>query len=439
MKNYLTVIGSGLAGSEAAWQAAERGVKVVLYEMRPVQPTQVHKTDQCAELVCSNSLGGNQAHSAPFLLKEELRRLNSLVIASADEHAVPAGSALAVDRDLFSSAITERLSTHPNITFKREEVTEIPDEGPVILATGPLTSKKLSESISRRIGQNYLYFYDALSPIIDAQSIDYDKAFFASRYDKGDADYLNCPLNKEEYTALVRELCLAKKVPLQSFEKPIYFEGCMPVEELALRGEKTLAFGPMKPVGLPCPKTGKTFYAVVQLRHENKEGTAFNIVGFQTKLTYPEQKRVFRMIPGLENAEFFRLGAIHRNTFINAPTLLTPQLDLKSNPGIYFAGQIIGVEGYVESTAMGALAGISAVKRLCGEPYSPPPLETALGSLINYVAGGRIGGAYQPMNINYGLFPASSMKTKNKQLRNEQIMQKALVCMDEWMSANFSQ
>ncbi|PIQ99153.1 MAG: methylenetetrahydrofolate--tRNA-(uracil(54)-C(5))-methyltransferase (FADH(2)-oxidizing) TrmFO [Nitrospinae bacterium CG11_big_fil_rev_8_21_14_0_20_45_15] len=439
MKNYLTVIGSGLAGSEAAWQAAERGVKVVLYEMRPVQPTQVHKTDQCAELVCSNSLGGNQAHSAPFLLKEELRRLNSLVIASADEHAVPAGSALAVDRDLFSSTITKRLSTHPNITFKREEVTEIPDEGPVILATGPLTSKNLSESISRLIGQNYLYFYDALSPIIDAQSIDYDKAFFASRYDKGDADYLNCPLNKEEYTALVRELCLAKKVPLQSFEKPIYFEGCMPVEELALRGEKTLAFGPMKPVGLPCPKTGKVFHAVVQLRHENKEGTAFNIVGFQTKLTYPEQKRVFRMIPGLENAEFFRLGAIHRNTFINAPTLLTSQLELKSNPGIYFAGQIIGVEGYVESTAMGALAGISAVKRLCGESYSPPPLDTALGSLINYVAGGRIGGAYQPMNINYGLFPASSMKTRNKQLRNEQIMQKALLSMDQWMSAHFSQ
>jgi len=437
MKDYLTVIGAGLAGSEAAWQAAERGVKVVLYEMRPNLATPVHKTEQCAELVCSNSLGGNQAHSAPFLLKEELRRLNSLVISSADEHAVPAGSALAVDRDLFSSAITERLSRHDNITFKREEVAEIPSEGPVVIATGPLTSKSLSASISGLIGQNYLYFYDALSPIVDAQSIDYDKAFFASRYGKGDADYLNCPLDKKQYQALVSELNQAKKVPLQSFEKPIYFEGCMPVEELARRGEKTLAFGPMKPVGLPCPKTGKNFYAVVQLRHENKQGTAFNIVGFQTKLTYPEQKRVFRMIPGLENAEFFRLGAIHRNTFINAPTLLTGNLDLKEKPGIYFAGQIIGVEGYVESTAMGALAGISAVKRILEEPYSPPPLDTALGSLINYVSGGRAGGAYQPMNINYGLFPATDMKIRNKKLRNEKISERALLSMDQWMSSSF--
>ncbi|QPJ66060.1 MAG: methylenetetrahydrofolate--tRNA-(uracil(54)-C(5))-methyltransferase (FADH(2)-oxidizing) TrmFO [Candidatus Nitrohelix vancouverensis] len=432
MKDHLTVVGAGLAGSEAAWQAAECGIPVVLYEMRPVNPTPVHKTQFCAELVCSNSMGANQPNAAPYILKEELRRLNSLIIACADEFAVPAGAALAVDRDLFSAAITRKLENHPNITLKREEVDEIPEEGPVIIATGPLTSPRLSDSISRLIGQEYLYFYDAISPIVDASTIDYDKAFFASRYNKGDADYLNCPLNKEQYLALVQELKSSNKVPLQPFEKPIYFEGCMPVEELALRGDQTLAFGPMKPVGLPIPGTGEIAHAVVQLRHENLEGTAFNMVGFQTKLTYPEQKRVFRMIPGMENAEFFRLGAIHRNTFINAPSLLTRELDLKSKPGLYFAGQIIGVEGYVESTAMGALAALSAVKKMQNGKYQPPPGDTALGSLINYLSK-QDGGKFQPMNINYGLFLVPEMKVKNKQLRNEKIAKNALASLDAWL------
>ena len=432
MKDYLTILGAGLAGSEAAWQAAERGVSVVLYEMRPTKPTAAHKTDHCAELVCSNSLGNNQSPSAPYLLKEELRRFNSLVINAGDTHSVPAGAALAVDRDLFSKKITEQLLKHPNITLIREEVLEIPSEGPVIVATGPLTSPSLSESISRLIGQEYLYFYDAISPIIDANTIDYNKTFFASRYDKGTDDYLNCPLNEGQYYALVNELKISEKVPFKSFEKPIYFEGCMPVEELAIRGDKTLAFGPLKPVGLLHPETKEQFYAVVQLRHENKDGTAFNIVVFQTKLTYPEQKRVIRMIPGLESAEFFRFGAIHRNTYINAPDVLSCDLDLKNNRGIYFAGQIIGVEGYVESVSMGLLASLSAVKKIKGEKYSSPPVDTALGSLLKYVTENRRQ-SFQPMNINYGLFQVHEMKIKDKRERNKKIELKALNSLSKWM------
>ena len=432
MKSSLTVVGGGLAGSEAAWQAAERGVPVVLYEMRSNTRTPVHKTDQCAELVCSNSLGNNLPHSAPFLLKEELRKFNSLVVAAADGHSVPAGGALAVDRDLFSQEITERLQSHPNITIKRDEVVEIPEEGPVIIATGPLTSPRLSEDIKRIIGQKYLYFYDALSPIVDANTIDYDKAFFASRYNKGSDDYLNCPLDEEQYRKLVHELNEAQKVPFASFEKPIYFEGCLPVEEQAARGLKTLAFGPLKPVGLPHPETGKLSHAMVQLRRENKEGTAFNLVGFQTKLTYPEQKRVFTMIPGLENAEFFRYGAIHRNTYINAPDLLTKDLDLQSRPGVYFAGQIIGVEGYVESSTMGLLAGLSAVKRIAGEKFVPPPMDTAMGALHNYVTTKRQQ-KYQPMNINFGLFLVKEMGIRNKKVRNQKIVENALKSLSRWM------
>ena len=434
MNDYLTILGAGLAGSEAAWQVAERGVSVRLYEMRPATPTPAHKTDNCAELVCSNSLGNNQTPSAPHLLKEELRKFNSLVISSGDSHSVPAGAALAVDRNLFSQNITQKLSEHPNITLIREEVTEIPTDGPVIIATGPLTSPKLSESISKLIGQEYLYFYDALSPIVDASTIDYEKTFFASRYDKGSDDYLNCPIDATQYYNLVRELNQGEKVPFKSFEKPIYFEGCLPVEELASRGEKTLAFGPLKPVGLLHPETKKQFHAVVQLRHENKEGTAFNLVGFQTKLTYPEQKRIFRMIPGLENAEFFRFGAIHRNTFINAPDLLSPELDLKTNSGIYFAGQIIGVEGYVESVAMGLLAGLSAVKRIRGEKYFTPPADTALGSLLSHVTG-LPRSSYQPMNINYGLFPVGQKKIRNKLERNTMIASKALESLSQWIDS----
>lgn len=432
MSSHLTIIGAGLAGSEAAWQAAEAGVPVVLYEMRPERPTPVHKTGNCAELVCSNSMGSNQDPSAPFLLKQELRNLDSLIIRSADRHAVPAGKALAVDRNLFSGEITRTLEQHPNITLRREEVVDIPAEDPVIIATGPLTSPALFEKLSHLLGQDCLYFYDALSPIIDAHSIDYEKTFFASRYGKGGADYLNCGLNREQYEAFVDELLKAEKVPLKEFEKPKYFEGCMPIEVLADRGRQTLAFGPLKPVGLHHPATNERFHAVVQLRKENKEGTAYNLVGFQTKLTYPEQRRIFRTIPGLENAEFFRLGAIHRNTYIDAPQLLSGDLSLKSHPNIFFAGQIVGVEGYVESSAMGLIASLSAMARLQGTALISPPADTAIGALLQYVTGKE--GNYQPMNINFGLFSGLEMRVRDKKTRNQNIVRRALVMQEKWLA-----
>lgn len=431
MSSHLTIIGAGLAGSEAAWQAAEAGMPVVLYEMRPTRPTPAHKTSHCAELVCSNSLGSNQGSAAPFLLKQELRNLDSLVIRAADKHAVPAGSALAVDRDLFAQEITQALEGHPNITLKREEVTRIPEGGPVIIATGPLTSPTFSEHLTELLGQDYLYFYDALSPIVDAESIDTSKTFFASRYDKGEADYLNCGMNREQYQAFIDELLKAEKVALKEFEKPLYFEGCMPIEVLADRGPQTLAFGPLKPVGLNHPETNERFHAVVQLRKENKAGTAYNLVGFQTKLTYPEQKRIFKMIPGLENAEFFRLGAIHRNTFINAPQLLNRDLSLKSRPEIFFAGQMIGVEGYVESSAMGLVAGLSALCRLKGDSFPVPPVETAVGALLEYVSGKE--GSYQPMNINFGLLPGTGERIRDKKKRNANTIQRALELQEQWL------
>ena len=431
MNDFLTIIGAGLAGSEAAWQAAERGIPVTLYEMRSITSTAAHKTDSCAELVCSNSLGNNLPHSAPYILKEELRNLNSLVISAGDSHSVPAGSALAVDRDLFAKEITKRISNHPLITLKRQEIIQIPEKGPVIIATGPLTSPKLSLEISRLIGQEYLYFYDALSPIIDANSINYDTAFFASRYGKGGADYLNCPMDERQYYEFIRELNNAEKVPMASFEKPVYFEGCMPIEVLAERGPKTLAFGPLKPIGLADPRTGRTAFAVVQLRKENKESSAFNLVGFQTKLTYPEQKRIVRMIPGLEKAEFFRMGAIHRNTFINTPELLNNELELKSRPETYFAGQITGVEGYVESASMGLLASLSAVAKITQSDYKAPPKGTALGALINYLTTSSKK-HFQPMNINFGLFWTQEMKIKNKQERNQKIALNALDQIKSW-------
>ncbi|MAR69473.1 MAG: methylenetetrahydrofolate--tRNA-(uracil(54)-C(5))-methyltransferase (FADH(2)-oxidizing) TrmFO [Nitrospina sp.] len=431
MNDFLTIIGAGLAGSEAAWQAAERGIPVTLYEMRSITSTAAHKTDSCAELVCSNSLGNNLPHSAPYILKEELRNLNSLVISAGDSHSVPAGSALAVDRDLFAKEITKRISNHPLITLKRQEIIQIPEKGPVIIATGPLTSPKLSLEISRLIGQEYLYFYDALSPIIDANSINYDIAFFASRYGKGGADYLNCPMDERQYYEFIRELNNAEKVPMASFEKPVYFEGCMPIEVLAERGPKTLAFGPLKPIGLADPRTGRTAFAVVQLRKENKESSAFNLVGFQTKLTYPEQKRIVRMIPGLEKAEFFRMGAIHRNTFINTPELLNNELELKSRPETYFAGQITGVEGYVESASMGLLASLSAVAKITQSDYKAPPKGTALGALINYLTTSSKKN-FQPMNINFGLFWTQEMKIKNKQERNQKIALNALDQIKSW-------
>ena len=431
MNDFLTIIGAGLAGSEAAWQAAERGIPVTLYEMRSITSTAAHKTDSCAELVCSNSLGNNLPHSAPYILKEELRNLNSLVISAGDSHSVPAGSALAVDRDLFAKEITKRISNHPLITLKRQEIIQIPEKGPVIIATGPLTSPKLSLEISRLIGQEYLYFYDALSPIIDANSINYDTAFFASRYGKGGADYLNCPMDERQYYEFIRELNNAEKVPMASFEKPVYFEGCMPIEVLAERGPKTLAFGPLKPIGLADPRTGRTAFAVVQLRKENKESSAFNLVGFQTKLTYPEQKRIVRMIPGLEKADFFRMGAIHRNTFINTPELLNNELELKSRPETYFAGQITGVEGYVESASMGLLASLSAVAKITQSDYKAPPKGTALGALINYLTTSSKK-HFQPMNINFGLFWTQEMKIKNKQERNQKIALNALDQIKSW-------
>ncbi|MDG1928642.1 MAG: methylenetetrahydrofolate--tRNA-(uracil(54)-C(5))-methyltransferase (FADH(2)-oxidizing) TrmFO [Nitrospinaceae bacterium] len=431
MNDFLTIIGAGLAGSEAAWQAAERGIHVVLYEMRSVSRTAAHKTDNCAELVCSNSLGNNLPHSAPFILKEELRSFNSIVISSGDRNFVPAGSALAVDRELFSKEITKKISNHPLITLKRQEIVEIPDSGPVIIATGPLTSPKLSKEISQLIGQEYLYFYDALSPIVDANTIDYDTAYFASRYGKGGADYLNCPMDEKQYYDFIRELNNAEKVPMASFENPVYFEGCMPIEVLADRGPKTLAFGPLKPVGLINPHTGKTAFAVVQLRKENKESSAYNLVGFQTKLTYPEQKRLVRMIPGLEKAEFFRFGAIHRNTFINSPGLLSNELELKSRPGTYFAGQIVGVEGYLESASMGLLASLSAVAKILGKEYIAPPRDTALGALINYLTTSNANN-FQPMNINFGLFRIGEMKIRDKKERNQKIALNALEKIQKW-------
>ena len=431
MNDFLTIIGAGLAGSEAAWQAAERGVPVVLYEMRSVNRTAAHKTDNCAELVCSNSLGNNLPYSAPYILKEELRNFNSIIISSADTHSVPAGSALAVNRELFSQEITEKLSNHPLITLKRQEVISIPSSGPVVIATGPLTSPKLSEVISEMIGQQYLYFYDALSPIVDANTIDYDKAFFASRYGKGEADYLNCPMDEKQYYDFIRELNSAEKVPLASFEQPVYFEGCMPIEVLAERGPKTLSFGPLKPVGLTDPNTGKTPYAVVQLRKENKESSAYNLVGFQTKLTYTEQKRIIRMIPGLEEVEIFRFGAIHRNTYINSPSLLNNELELKTRPGNYFAGQITGVEGYLESASMGLLASLSATAKILGKDYIPPPRNTALGALINYLTASSKKN-FQPMNINFGLFWVGEMKIRDKNVRNQSIAKNALQELQKW-------
>ena len=431
MNDFLTIIGAGLAGSEAAWQAAERGVPVILYEMRPVNLTAAHKTENCAELVCSNSLGNNLPYSAPYILKEELRSFNSIIISSADNHSVPAGSALAVNRELFSQEITEKISNHPLITLKRQEVISIPSSGPVIIATGPLTSLRLSEVISEMIGQKYLYFYDALSPIVDANTINYDKSFFASRYGKGEADYLNCPMDEKQYYDFIHELNNAEKVPLASFEQPIYFEGCMPIEVLAERGPKTLSFGPLKPVGLTDPNTGKTPYAVVQLRKENKESSAYNLVGFQTKLTYTEQKRIIRMIPGLEEVEIFRFGAIHRNTYINSPSLLNNELELKTRPGNYFAGQITGVEGYLESASMGLLASLSATAKILGKEYIPPPRNTALGALINYLTASSKKN-FQPMNINFGLFWVREMKIRDKNVRNQNIAKNALQELRKW-------
>lgn len=431
----ITVIGAGLAGSEAAWQAASRGCRVRLFEMRPVKRTSVHVTDYFAELVCSNSLRGNGLENAVGLLKEEMRRLDSLIIREAYQHFVPAGGALAVSREDFARGVTEALSTHPNIEIVRDEVTSIPDEGIVIVATGPLTSEAMSEEIKRFTGERYLSFYDAAAPIVSLESIDMDKVYRASRYGKGDGDdYLNCPMNKEEYEAFWEALVNAEKsIPHNpDDEKVQYFEGCLPVEEMARRGKDVLRYGPLKPVGLDDPRTGRWPYAVVQLRQDNAAATFYNIVGFQTSLKWGDQKRVFQMIPGLEHAEFERMGVIHRNTFIKSPRVLQPTLQTKSRANLFFAGQMTGVEGYVESAAAGLIAGTNAARLALGEEPVEFPVETALGSLIHYITHADPD-HFQPMNIAFGLMPPlDGPKIKDKRERKRMLSERALQRLQEW-------
>jgi len=427
----ITIIGGGLAGCEAAWQAAERGVRVTLHEMKPHAYSPAHHLAGLAELVCSNSLRGESLENAVGLLKEELRRCGSLLMAAADATRVPAGGALAVDRELFSAWVTERIENHPLIDLVRCEVTEIPSEGIVVVASGPLTSDGLAGGIRALTGPN-LYFYDAIAPIVTAESLDMSKVFRASRYGKGDGDdYLNCPLDQEEYERFVAEILAAEKVAAREFEKVIHFEGCMPVEEMAERGRETLRFGPLKPVGLTDPRTGEEPHALVQLRAENRQGTMYNLVGFQTKLTYREQRRIFRMIPGLENAEFVRLGSMHRNTFINAPALLAPTFQLKGDARILFAGQITGVEGYVESAGSGLLAGINAARLAWGEAPVVPPQATALGALVAHITNADVK-QFQPMNVNYGLFPPLEGKVKKKERRGR-LAERALAELANWL------
>lgn len=433
----VTVIGGGLAGCEAAWQAAEAGCQVVIYDMKPLLFSPAHSSPNLAELVCSNSFRSNDPHSAIGLLKEEMRQLGSLIMSAAAETQVPAGKALAVDRDLFSQCITDKITAHPAISLERQEVTSLPEPSSslTILATGPLTSNSMAESLAHETDQDHLAFYDAIAPIVSKDSLDMDIIYRASRYDDGPGDYLNCPMNKEEYTIFIEALSTAEKVALKSFEKKKYFEGCLPIEVMCERGENTLRFGPMKPVGLPNPRTGKDPYAVVQLRQEDRGATYFNMVGFQTKLTYSEQKRVFQLIPGMKNADFVRLGSIHRNTFVKAPAVLTPYLQLKTRPDIMLAGQITGVEGYIESTAIGLLAGINAGIILDGkEPLLPPP-ETALGALIHHLSNTETK-HFQPSNINFGLFPplpSGKGKKIPKRMRGRYRSELALSSLQSWI------
>lgn len=431
----VTVIGAGLAGSEAAWQIASRGVPVTLYEMRPVVKTPAHHTDKFAELVCSNSLRANGLTNAVGVLKEEMRMLNSLILGSADRHAVPAGGALAVDRDGFSGEITQTLHDHPLITVKNEEITEIPEDGIVVIATGPLTSPALSEQIKALMGEEYFYFYDAAAPIIEKDSIDMSKVYLASRYDKGEAAYLNCPMSEAEFDAFYEALVSAEVAQLKEFEKEVYFEGCMPIEIMMKRGKQTALFGPMKPVGLVNPHTGTLPYAVVQLRQDNAAGTLYNMVGFQTHLKWGEQKRVFSMIPGLENAEFVRYGVMHRNTFINSPKLLEPTYRFKNRPNLFFAGQMTGVEGYVESAASGLIAGINAARAAQGQEGIVFPEETTLGSMARYITTADFE-HFQPMNANFGLFPKLETRIRQKREKNEALARRALESLGLFISSS---
>ena len=433
MQNIVRIVGGGLAGCEAAWQLARQGVAVELFEMRPQRMTEAHTSGHLGELVCSNSLRSNSLSAAAGLLKEEMRKLDSLVVRIAEAHRVPAGSALAVDREGFARSLTEEIEALPRVCLVRREVVEIP-KGVVILATGPLTSPALSEGLAALLGSEHLYFYDAISPIVAADSIDPDAAFKASRYDRDGEDYLNFPLNRVEYDRFVAALLSAERVPTRSFERFVPFEGCMPIEEMADRGKETLAFGPMKAVGLVDPRTGKQPYAVVQLRQENHDRTLYNLVGFQTKMTYPEQRRVFAQIPGLEKAEFVRLGSLHRNTFINAPRHLKATLQWREQDRLFFAGQITGVEGYVESAATGLLAGLNAARLLAGQQPLVPPPTTALGALLRYISNAEHN-RFQPMNVNFGLIPPLAQPLRGK-AKKETMARRALADMDEWICEN---
>ena len=425
----VTVIGAGLAGCECAWQLAKRGIPVRLIEMKPKKYTPAHVSPDFAELVCSNSLRSDELTNAVGLLKEELRRLDSLILESADRNRVAAGGALAVDREGFAKYITEKIRSHPMIEVIEEEATEIPD-GEVVIATGPLTSDAMADTIQRLCPEFDLHFYDAVAPIVTLESVDMDSAFFASRYDKGTADYVNCPMTQEEYTAFVRELCAAREAPVHGFDDGAVFEGCMPVEVMARRGEDTLRYGPLKPVGLRDPRTGAENYAVVQLRRDNAEGTLYNIVGFQTHLTFGEQKRVFSMIPALRNAEFVRYGVMHRNTYLNSPQMLDRYYRLRSEPRIHFAGQMTGVEGYVESCASGMLVGIETAAQILGLEPVDFPQETAIGALGLYVSGGSVGD-FQPMNINFGIITPLDYRVRGKRNKNAEISARSLQILDE--------
>ena len=427
----IIVVGAGLAGSEAAWQAANRGIRVDLYEMRPVKNTPAHKTDLFAELVCSNSLRGAGLENAVGVLKEEMRRLGSIIMEAADASRVPAGGALAVDRLGFSRYITDRVSNHPLINVIHKELEEIPYEenAVTIVASGPLTQGRLAESIGRLMGQEYLYFYDAAAPIVTLESVDMTKAWKASRYGKGEAAYINCPMNKEEYHNFWTELVNSEKAPTHNFEKEKFFEGCMPVEEMASRGEDTLLFGPLKPVGLENPADGRLPYAVVQLRQDNAEGTLYNIVGFQTHLKWPEQRRVFGMIPGLEHAEFVRYGVMHRNTFINSPETMRPTMQFRDEDHLFFAGQMTGVEGYVESASSGLVAGINGARLCQGLEPVVFPQETAHGALCHYITTAPAK-HFQPMNINFGIMSPIKEKIRDKRLKKQRIAERALATLE---------
>lgn len=433
MANKASVIGAGLAGSEAAWQLAERGIQVDLYEMKPVKRTPAHHADTFAELCCSNSLRGAEIHTAPGLLKEELRRCGSLIMQCADATRVEAGGALAVDRTAFAEMVTEKIKTHPNITLHEGEVTHIPDDGAVIIASGPLTSDALFEDIARLLGEDhYLHFYDAAAPIVTFESVDMENAYFASRYGKGTADYINCPMSREEYEVFWQELCAAEQAPVHGFEDKKVFEGCMPVEVMGRRGHDTLLYGPLKPVGLRDPRTGKDPFAVVQLRRDNAAGSLYNLVGFQTHLKFPEQKRVFSLIPALRNAEFVRYGVMHRNTFMDSPRLLDRHFRLKNEPRIRFAGQMTGVEGYIESAASGLECGINLARELRGMDTVDFPRETAIGALGLYISNAA-NEKFQPMNINFGIIEPLGYRIKGKREKNTQIALRGLEKLDGLM------